>query len=413
MYRCKECGESIDEYQYDNHYRLCPICLRQHLKNKGVAKEKSKKINFFLISGLILATLYIPVMLFLLFPYHYVGVNEGSEFSWEYHLYEEEFEHLEADTGIPSSAFLSGDIDYINLKIESIRLEDTYDVKDYYKNETYKNKIGTKLLCEMEFVYGKGEGSETETDDGYEHIIFKYNKDVYSTLLIFGSLIIAADVDFAEAAEEIEDFYEDEGEDVSIDVYTHGISITFEETDTVEEIKVRSYYTSFGVLKYFYYYYDSDTVMSFKNTRDTELTDRAQASALYLGLIALTSIFLIIIGFVMDIKKVEILDNKKVPDKERSSLKGRQSGVNSGIVILVVLFLMLEISLATFSSHVLFSMVIFFPWLFFSMVSLFPWLVSLGIAHLLYRFRKYFKKKKIIIEHLSKEMDEDFKNIID
>ena len=127
MFRCRRCGESIDENQYNIYNQCCPHCNRILIsKRQGSITKKQitekPKPNVLLIAGLIGFLLIVPVLIYYFFPYSYVGVQEDDEYSWIYDFSNSTFDKYNNDTGGGAeSLFFSKAEGVLDVKIKPAR----------------------------------------------------------------------------------------------------------------------------------------------------------------------------------------------------------------------------------------------------------------------------------------------------
>ncbi|MHA1150484.1 MAG: hypothetical protein ACTSR8_19880 [Promethearchaeota archaeon] len=276
MYRCKECGVQIDYHQFKNHQSICSECIHISILSKTKQLRKKSSICISIgIAGLILT----PFLLLLIIPSNsdYVGVSEEQEYIWEIDFYQLVNEKYKEDTGDDSLYTPIMTHEKIKVKIVKINNEREYDVNDLLKNKTYKNRNGVKL--DLEFYYYSSISFEFKwllMEDYNNTVIYEFEPELFSTILVVGNIFISNDVDFSLAGNYISHYYEDVLHyELTIEYpEENSIDITFNELNNTKQIDIKSSYTPEGVLEKFEYYYDEQILFSWNLVFDANSYNR-------------------------------------------------------------------------------------------------------------------------------------------
>ncbi len=407
MFRCKKCGEPIDERQYNVYNNFCSQCYnvfiskKQDLITKKQITEKPRK-NGLLIAGLIGFFLIIPILVFYYVPFSYVGIQEGDEFTWNYSFDNKTFEKYNNATAFDASSLFPSRRDAtIEVVVKDIKEEDEYDLHDVYRDRDLKDVEGTELETKYSF--------SSEPDIDLDFIVFKYDKDVYSTLLIFGDLFIAREVNFAEAAQEIQDYYDDEDIEVEVVTQGHSIDLNFEADGNLSEIVLSSSYSYLGVLLQFSFYYDDEILMSFRLEEGNKVGEIATNVCFILFIIFLISIISYVKGVQEEILfydkiKPYIFESDEMSDLIYSRLKIGiylfYAGIMEFTAVLAFNALLLYIASGSSGAYQASEMNVF--------LDIF-WIPFIGLLVLCFGLGLYYHYRKKSIELISKKLDEETK----
>lgn len=261
MRKCKVCGEEIDNDQYFGYNQMCPECNR----------NKDQKGNKSLIIGLI-GLLLIPIILLVFYPPTYTGVYEGVDAVYKAELNNETLREYIQDGG-DEDQFIKYGTDEIEVEIRDIKEQEEIKIYDSVRNETLNNLRAIPInYMYKEYEVISSNERNIQANQNITTYIISYNKEVYSTLLVYGSYFIATNVNYEDCAQEIEKFYKDtENIDVSINVRLDGLDIEFSEYDAIKKIEIQSSYTTAGILSHYLFRYNDETLMEISLQYDTTL----------------------------------------------------------------------------------------------------------------------------------------------
>ncbi len=220
----------------------------------------------------------------------YVNINEGDELIWDVFIDDGEYEDYLTDLGY-SDEFAENytkyifddelDDDIVGWKIKILEVEEE-DEADDEKYVEYKYRH-----------YIKEEDEDWKVEDQKDdRDIWKYDKDVYTDLFyaytVAGSygwysgyaipLIVADNVKWGKVAEELDDEFDDDydrddesaGAETATSMYffmqkENGISsFVNDDEDHLEDFTLIVQFTDNGILLYYNYAYDGDTIVEFE-----------------------------------------------------------------------------------------------------------------------------------------------------
>lgn len=244
----------------------------------------------------------------------YIGIHENDSYIWDITYDEDMDKDLGDDTGINTTLFdFNDDTKALKHVITWVGEENKFsgDEGVNYKTNKYDSKKPGNVI-------GQGYNWKLE-DSGEEFVILKYDSydnsvlNHYQMCAMWGVFFTANDVDWAEVVKELNDDLGGSKDwatysESRIRIHIHEADYDYQEHEyKIKEIDINSEYTNEGVLEYYKFEYDGETIITL------QLVNAFWVQYwvfVIIGIIALGAIIVVVLYFTA-IRKSKVIE--KVP----------------------------------------------------------------------------------------------------
>ncbi len=229
--------------------------------------KKLKKFYTLLVVGFF----FIPLINFSVAEKeNFVGIDEEEVYLWEVDYDDDVFDHWAEDFDVQSNEVVDIE-DYKDLEAIKINITDIdSDVEEEEFELVFQEKTDDYEGVDLDYDYYETEDYDSEDYNNVDwdltskddYFLFKFDNELYMELSFdsFNYHFIDEDPDWGEVVDTWEDLFISEGINGDVDENDDGISLEIDITG-VDLIEITTEYGSDGVLDYYEFKYDEETLL--------------------------------------------------------------------------------------------------------------------------------------------------------